>query len=190
MALMMASILQAEERYGDALKALKTAGSGPEQLALSTQLALRLDRPDLAEKSLKPLQAADDESVLYQLTLGWLCLAQGGDRYKEAALVFRDLLDRHGPCLIGLNGAAAAAIALRRFEEADKAIQEAMGLAEAAGGDGTTLVNAITLAAATGRGGADKLVAKLREVDPSHPYLTSLGLAESAFDRVAASYGL
>ena len=40
------------------------------------QLYLKLDRPDLAEKALKAMTAADDESALTQLCTALLCLAQ------------------------------------------------------------------------------------------------------------------
>lgn len=45
---------------------------------------------------------------------------QGGDKYKEASLVFKDLYDRHGPSSVAINGLASAYIAMRRFDDADK----------------------------------------------------------------------
>ena len=45
-------------------------------MALAVQLYLKMDRPDLAEKTLKAMTAADDESALTQISTAVLYLAQ------------------------------------------------------------------------------------------------------------------
>lgn len=48
------------------------------RLALSVQLLLRIDRPDLAEGQLKAMATIDDESALTQLSTGFVYLALVG----------------------------------------------------------------------------------------------------------------
>ena len=45
------------------------------RLALSVQLLLRIDRPDLAEAQLKSMATIDDEAALTQLSTGFVYLA-------------------------------------------------------------------------------------------------------------------
>ena len=48
----------------------------PRSLALALQLYLKIDRHDLAEKTLKAMTTADDESALTQISSALLYLAQ------------------------------------------------------------------------------------------------------------------
>jgi hypothetical protein len=57
-----------------ALRALRSP-QGIEHLALLAQLQLRIDRPDLAERTVKAMQALDDEAALTTLSTAQLCLA-------------------------------------------------------------------------------------------------------------------
>lgn len=178
-----------EENYPAGLKVLRGAASSgnAEQIALTVQLYLRMDRPDLAEKAVKALQTVDDESPLAQFSHGWLCLSLGGEKYKEAALVFREIADRHGASASSLTGQAAALVALKRYEEADRVVKEMLSMAP---NDPDVLITAITLATQTGRFNVvnQKLIPDLKTVAPDHPYLRSMTVAEGAFDRVAASF--
>ena len=56
-----------------ALRALRSP-SGIEHLALLAQAQLRIDRPDLAERTVKAMQQLDDEAALTTLTAAQLCL--------------------------------------------------------------------------------------------------------------------
>jgi coatomer protein complex subunit epsilon len=182
--LMAATVYTHEGAYGAALKVIKD-GASLEQLALASQIYLRMDRADLAERTLKAMQGIDDESTLTQLCAGWLYLAQGGDKYKEASLVFKDLLDRYGDnSATVVNGLAVAYIALRRYDDAGRLLSEALA---AAPQHADTLVNLITVCQHTGRG-ADSYLATLAKVAPSHPYVAGLEAAQAQFDRVAATF--
>jgi len=158
-------------------------------MALNVQLYLRIDRPDLAEKALASLQTADDEAALTQLSSALVYLALGGDKSKEASLVYKDLLDRHGPSLTVLNGLAVAYTAMRRYDDAERLLQEALAKAP---GDADTLINLIAVAEQTGRANeaAGKYLPQLREAAPAHPAVKQLDLALGSFDRVAASFAL
>lgn len=230
--LVAGTILLHESQFGGALKVLKTPGS-LEHMALTVQIHLRLDRPDLAAATVKAMQGVDDESALtcisagllnlaqvstevhgihpllpltnvlvcYRLVLPctlallrvmipfvWLCL-QGGDRTKEASLVYKELLDRFGRSLAGLNGLATAYIGMRRFDDAERALNDAL---ETDPNDADTLANIVTLHVQAGKTGKSfvEAIARLRAAAPHHPYVEALGRAEDMFDRVAAGYGV
>ena len=112
---------------------------------------------------------------------------QGGDKYKEASLVYKDLLDRHGSSLVALNGLATAYLAMKRLDDAERLLHEALAKAP---GDGDTLVNLIAVTQAQGRPGeaAGRHLPALREAHPEHPYLAQLDIVQGTFDRVAAAF--
>lgn len=163
--LVAATVYLHESQFASALKVLSAASLGIEGLSLLVQAQLRIDRPDLAEATYKRMTEVDDESALTMLCLGLLRLTQGGERVREAALTYKELNDRFGPSSAGLNGLLAASIALRKYDDAEKALAEATGAAAgtaaaATGGASTsssaladdpeTLINAIALYSATG----------------------------------------
>ena len=101
--------------------------------------------------------------------------------------MYKDLLDRHGPTLSVLNGLAAAYAAMRRFDDAEHLLTDALAKAP---GDADTLINLIAVAEQTGRANeaATKWLPMLRDAAPEHPAIKALDLALGAFDRVASSY--
>lgn len=121
---------------------------------------------------------------------------QGGDKAKEASLIFKELSDRAGSDPLPLiNGLAASYMAMRRFEDAERLLLDAHSRAP---GDADTLINLIAVAQQTGRGAeaAGKWLPALREAvaeggrGGQHPYLAQLEALDGAFDRVAASFAV
>ena len=120
---------------------------------------------------------------------------QGGDKAKEASLIFKELADRAGSDPTPLvNGLAASYIAMRRFDDAERLLGEAHARAPA---DADTLINLIAVAQQGGRGGeaAGKWLPALREAVAeagrgAHPYVAQLDALDAAFDRVAASFAV
>lgn len=121
---------------------------------------------------------------------------QGGDKAKEASLIFKDLVDRAGSDPLPLvNGLASSYIAMRRYEDAERILLEAHARAP---GHADTLVNLIAVAQQTGRAAeaAGKWLPALREAVAEsgngvpHPYLAQLDALDGAFDRVAASFAV
>jgi coatomer subunit epsilon len=202
-----------------ALKVLKSPQT-LEHFALLCQLYMRIDRPDLAEKSVKAMQNLDDEAALTTLShaqlslllvssdfICWrgipkqlldisrslrlvlfLILLQGGDRVKEAVALFRELNDRFGGSVAGVNGLAAAYIAQKRFGDAERVLEE---LLETNPGQADALINMIAVYANTGRSPGPEASARLealRSANPHHPYLTQMTSIENTFDRVAAGF--
>ena len=114
-------------------------------------------------------------------------LLQGGDKYKEASLLYKDLLDRHGRHVAVLVGLANAYIAMKLLDDAERLLQEAV---EIDGENADALVGLIAVAQAQGRPGdaATKYMPALREKCPDAPYLASLDIVNGTFERVAAAF--
>lgn len=175
----------AEGNYNAALKVLRSP-HGLEQLALLVQLHLRIDRADLAEKSLQAMKAVDDEAALYTLSAAQLCMVQGGPRIREAHALYRELNDRFGGSVAGVNGLAAVYIAQQKYSDAERLLVE---LLESHPGQPDALINLITVYTHMGRADdVNKALDQLRAAAPRHPYLQQAEMLEATFDRVAASF--
>ena len=184
---MAATLYLAEGAFERALRAVRS-GATLELLALSVQAYLRLDRPDLAEAAVRALAERDDESALYQLSAAHTGAALGGDRAKEAVLIFKDVLERYGEGAgpAAMNGLVAAQAAARGYGAADKLLAEA---AAKDPGLPDTLANAAVLAQLQGRAeAAARAMEKLKREAPAHPAAVAHAAAEAQFARVAASF--
>jgi coatomer subunit epsilon len=53
-----------------------------------------MDRPDLASKTVRQMQAADEDNTLTQLALAWTHLAVGGAKLQEAQYLYDELSDK------------------------------------------------------------------------------------------------
>lgn len=160
------------------------------------QIYIRMDRLDLAEKTLRILQEKDDENSLYQLSAAHVSLLTGGqDRYGEGYSLYQELQQRYGDEITGpANGLAAACICLRRYEEAEKILTELTNR-ESNNNSNFSIdsrINWLSLYANTNRSNCDnavKYTQQLLTMAPGHPYVTALSIAEKSFDRIAASFG-
>ena len=120
---------------------------------------------------------------------------QGGDaRVRESSLLFKELEDRFGSSdateggssRAAQNGMAAALLSLHKTEEAERILVDVL---KAYPSDADTLINLIALYAQVGRlGKVAELTTRLKEVAPEHPYVSGLEVADSMFERVAASF--
>ena len=196
---MGATVFLHEEQPLLALRALRGFGS-LEALALSIEVYLRMDRVDLAERQLRALQERDDESALFQLSAAHVCLALGGDKYREALSTLQEVLQRYGEDGTAVTAALSAAlVCLRRFDEAERVLKEALAKEPNAP---ELLINYLALLQHTGRGlgagagsggeeggnASARVLAALQKAAPGHPFVAALALAESSFDRVAAGF--
>jgi predicted Zn-dependent protease len=113
---------------------------------------------------------------------------QGGDRTKEAGALFRELNDRFGASVAGVNGLAAVYIAQRRYGDAERVLEE---LLESHPAQPDALINLNAVYAHTGRAeAAGKWIDALRAAAPGHPFLQQQAQLEAAFDRVAATFAV
>ena len=181
--LMAAQVYAHQEDYTEALKALRS-GSTLELVAMNIEVLLKLNRPDLAQKKLKEMQAMDDESTLTQMATGWVHLAKGGAQLQEASYIFQEQIDKFGPTVSILNSLAVCNMQMGRFEEAEKLLVEAGGR----GPDADTLINHIGCAHFMGKDASaiNRLVAQLSMHSPKHPYVMQTKALEADFEACAA----
>jgi len=118
-------IYAATELYEEALKCCSSAGS-LELLALAIQVALQIERPDVAKKLLDVMQQKDDDAPLTQLANAWVNIALGGEAITEATYIFQELGDRFNWTPKLLNGAATCNMVMGKFDEAEKQVLEAL----------------------------------------------------------------
>ena len=174
---------------GDHRKALKLLQHRRtvEQMAMATQCYLKMNRIDLATKSLAEMQKFDDDHSLTQLCRAWVNLSMGGAKYQEASYIFDVLIQKFGETPALLNGHAVTCMHLGRFAEAEQK------LADAAAKDpenAETLINSIVCARCLNKSDNDEkistLTAKLKRAHPHHPWVLGLDGADRAFDEAAS----
>ena len=88
--LIAAIIYLHEDNTKDALRCIHL-GATMEHLALTTQIYLQMNRPELAQKTVRSMQQADEDATLTQLAIAWTHLATGGAKLQEAAYIFDEV---------------------------------------------------------------------------------------------------
>jgi coatomer protein complex subunit epsilon len=188
MQLIAATILVHEEKFAEALKAVKGLNN-LEQLALAVQVCIKLNRLDVAQDHLKKMQSLDDESTLTQLATAWLYLCQGGDKYLEASYLFQEQIDKFGASVVLLNGLASAKICMGQFDDAEKLLIDAIGKSA---NDPDTLANLVCCAQHTGKPAefVQRYMNQLKRAHPTHATTEKLAGLENMFERSAAQFAL
>jgi coatomer protein complex subunit epsilon len=176
-------IYMATEMYEEALKCCSSAGS-LELLALAIQVALQIERPDVANKMLGVMQEKDDDAPLTQLANAWVNIATGGERVQEAGYIFQELGDRFNWTPKLLNGSAICNMVMGRFDQAEKQILEALSKDPR---NPDTLANVITNCLHLNKP-TTKYLAQLKAADPNHPLLKKLEGLEDKFNSAAAAF--
>merc|ERR1711933_305738 len=116
-------IFMAAEMYEEALSCCSSAGS-LELLALAIQVALQIERPDVAKKLLDLMQQKDDDAPLTQLANAWVDISLGGDHMQEAQYIFQELGARFNWTPKLLNGSAICNMTMGNFAKAEKEVLE------------------------------------------------------------------
>lgn len=174
---------------GDTKEALRCVhlGTTMEHLALTVQVFLKMDRLDLATKTVRQMQGVDEDATLTQLCLAWTHVASGGSKLQEAAYIYDELADKFEATVMLRNGSAVAHIHMGNFDEAEKALLDAITKGQ---NDPDTLVNLICCYQHMGKPEELLLryVNQLKAVAPRHPLVQQLATVEGAFARVAGTY--
>ena len=97
-----------------------------ELMGLMIHLLVKMDRPELADKHLRMMQAADDDATLTQLATAWVDPASGGSKIQDAFFAFQELGDKYAWTSKLYNGSAVCQMAMGRYEEAEKDLVEAI----------------------------------------------------------------
>ena len=157
-------------------------------MALSVQILLKMDRPDVAEKTAKQMAALDDDATLTQLAGAWVNVALGGAKVQDAAYAFQELADKYTWTPKLYNGSAACRMCMGAHDEAEKDLLEAL---TKDGKDAETLANLIVTGMHLGRRGGAKLrtyMTQLRAVAPQHVLLAKQAALEEAYEAAAAAF--
>jgi len=173
-------------RHGDTKEALKSLRSPEnlEQVALKVQILLSLNRIDLARHEVAAMERLDDDCTLTQLAQAQCHLASGdAEKYQEAAYIFKDQMEKSVSSPMLLNGMAVANMQMKRFDEAEKYLQEAYAKDPS---NPDILINLISCSANLCKP-TNELLGKLAAVHPGAPVLSQLKSCLATFDKVAAA---
>ncbi len=184
--LIAAMIYLHEGNKNDALRALRN-GTTLEQLGLTVHIYIQMNRVDLAEKTIKAMQAIDDECTLTQLATAWVYVAKGGVNIQEAAYIFQELSDKYGSTALLLNGLAVAEMHMNNFPGAEKMLLDAIAKD---GSNADTIINLIVCSQHLRKGEdvIDRYMTDLKRVSPNHPFIREFTTAFARFDELANKY--
>lgn len=119
--------------------------------AVTCDCCLRINRVDLAEKELKFMTTADDESTLTILYNGIVALRQGvtkPERYNDAVSSFTDLSGRCGQSVLVLNLLALARLGQGKAADAERCLLDALSKRS---GDPDTIANLAMVSSQLGK---------------------------------------
>mmetsp|Transcript_34732 Transcript_34732/g.55657 ORF Transcript_34732/g.55657 Transcript_34732/m.55657 type:complete len:223 (+) Transcript_34732:473-1141(+) len=176
-------------RLGDTKEALRglRANANLEVHALKVQIYLSMNRTDLASNELQVMQNIDDDSAVTQLAMAWVYLASGGPKYQEAAYIYQEQIDKTASSALLLNGLGTCYLQMKRFDEAEKYLEEAH---EKDPSDADVMVNLLSAYKNLHRpvAKAEPIIKKLRAVGGVLPIMQQLVACEKVFDKVAAQH--
>jgi len=157
--------------------------------ALKVQALLSMHRVDLAKKEVKVMLEKDEDATITQLAQAWTNIHLGGDKIQEAYYIYQDMIDKQGSTAVLLNGQAVTYMAQGKYPEAEAGLSEAL---EKDPNNTETFVNLIVLSHLTGKQPevSNRYVSQLKDMDPNHPYVVSLGQKEADFDRMCKQYAV
>jgi coatomer protein complex subunit epsilon len=181
--LMSALIFAEEDNVIEAMKCCHTALS-LELMALMIHLLVKHDRPELAEKHLRMMQAADDDATLTQLATAWVNLALGGSKTRDAFYVYQELGDKYTWTSKLYNGAAVCEMAMGLYEDAEKNLVEAINKDSK---DPDTLQNLAVCCLHLGKP-TSRFVNQLKTLTPKPKAISILEEFEKQFDDANAAY--
>jgi len=184
--LIAATIFFAHGSLQDALRCVHQS-SNIECLALLTQIYLRINRLDLANKELRRMEQTDDGHSLTQLTRAWVGIAEGGERLDEAVQILTNLSERYGASATLHNGLGVAALQQRKFAEAEQNFLKAL---EKRSSDTDAISNLITTYAHQNKPAEaiQRQLNQLASINPKHPTLLYRQNLDEQFKRAEAQF--
>jgi len=178
-----------DKNYKEALKLACQPPPKLEKLALQIAIYLKIDRTDLAIKTLKMMQDIDDDDTLTQLATSWVYISQGEEKVTEASFLLQELMEKFEASIPVLNTLSVCQMHKKEWTAAFQFLKQARDLAisnkQRVSGD--TLVNSIVCLQHLGKS-ADPIIKELQASHPNHPWLKRYNEMELLFDRHAATY--
>jgi coatomer protein complex subunit epsilon len=169
-------------------------GHSFEAMNVAVQIYLRIDRVDLAAKTVATMQEMDDNDTMTQLATSWLGVVQGGEKATEAFFLLQELVEKFGATPSVLNGMAAAQMALHKYADAFGHLRQAreIDLAAKRPVAADTLINSMVCLQHLQKSGdiINTIEAELKTSHPNHPFLQRQADVVAEFDRAAANYSL
>jgi len=161
-------------------------GTTMEHLALTVQIYLRMDRIDLAKKTLNAMRSTDEESVLTQLCAVHVNIVTGRSEALDAVHTLTSLTEQYGACVTLLNLTAVALMVAGRYDEAENTLAEAASEGE----DVDTLINLIVCYQHQGKGMnvIGPVLERVKGTYPNHSFVQGLARVEGAFERESVKY--
>jgi len=176
----------------EALALVANDAENLEKLSMCVLIYLKIDRSDLAQKTLKAMQDLDDDDTLTQLATAWVGLsgnAPAEAKVTEAAFLLQELMEKFGPSVPVLNALAVADMHQRNYSNAFQYTKQARDLAIKLGlrPAAETLLNSIVCLQHL-RKGTDviqKIQAELIQNYPNHPWLKKQKEMDAIFEKHA-----
>lgn len=159
-----------------------------ECLALQLQCLIKINRLDLAKKTLAVMQEKDDDATLTQLATAWFNIELGGDKLQDAYYIFQEFCDKFSSTVLLLNGQAVCFLGQEKYEEAEAVLRESL---EKDYNHYDTLVNSITLAEHTDNN-LDIINRHLTELKESHrnsSLVSDYNKKKTEFESLVGQYG-
>merc|ERR1712000_457027 len=183
------TVLASAGQYPEAVDLLSKHQGSLEAVALLVQVHLSQNRTDLAVKEVHAAKRWANDSLLINLAESWTNLREGGsEKYQSAFYVYEELASAPGNTSpTALVGQAVAEIHLGRVEEAEAALQQAMGME---GANVQAIANSVVLASVMGKKNevVQGLIEQLKEKDREHVLLKDREEKSALFDTAAGKY--
>jgi len=162
------------------------SGSTMEQQALTLQIYLKIDRPDLAQQTLSQMKRKDEDAILTQIC-GVLCaLASGSNGSGDALHSLKSLMEQYGPSPMLLNLMACAYMQGANYAEAEKRLEECLQeFPDQVLPD--TLINLVVCCQHQGKP-TDKWMTQVQSKFPNHKFSEGVARVQAAFDREMVKY--
>lgn len=183
--LISAIIFALDDNIENALKFCHSA-LNLELMALGVQLALKLDRVDVAERTLQSMSQIDDDATLTQLAAAWVGLHQGGSKVQEAFYIYQELGDKFSWTVRLHNGLAACQMRMGRWEDAEAELLQAF---EKNAKDADTLGNLVVVSLHLGKS-AQRYTTLLQGVAPTHALAMRAQNASDLFEQAVENVGV